>query len=254
MLMLLSPSKTMDEAHAPRLDYTAAELSPHTHTLVQLMQRYDVPQLRALMDISEPLAALNYERYQHWAHAPAYEALQLFKGDVYEAMTAAAYTPEQRVFAQRHLRILSGLYGLIRPLDGIRPYRLEMGIPLPTPQGKNLYQFWGSTLTDAVNAALHESGSEDLLNLASQEYAKAVQMKQIHGRVIQMEFRVLKEGKLRTIGLFAKRARGAFAHHIITHGITSAEDLLNTQIDGYQFSPELSSLSGHVWFFVKTID
>ncbi len=251
MLMLLSPSKTLDEKAVQVNAWTSPIDVEKTSELVALLQKKSIYDLQKLMGISEAIATLNYGRYLHWESAPAYEALSLFKGDVYAAMDVAHYTGVQRDFAQKHLRILSGLYGLIAPHDAIRPYRLEMGVGLENPKGKNLYAFWGDRITDVVNQALAASGSDQLINLASQEYAKAVKPKGIKGRFIQVEFRVKKDGKLHTIGLFAKRARGMMANYVITKGITSSDKLLDFNVDGYVYSPELSSGDGNTLFFVR---
>lgn len=250
MLMLLSPSKTMDEKHAPKAAFTPPMDAAATQQLVELLQQHSVEAVQKLMDVSPAIATLNVARYAQWESAQAFEALSLFKGDVYEAMDVANYTPAQRAFAGQHLRILSGLYGLISPLDGIRPYRLEMGIGLANPLGKHLYAFWGERVTQAVNQALAQSGSDELINLASQEYAKAVLPKKVQGRVVTVEFRVKKDGKLRSIGLFAKRARGMMANYVIKHALTSSQELLAFTEDGYAYAPELSTAKNTL-FFVK---
>lgn len=254
MLCILSPSKTLNE----RIIYTGNISTPtfaqETQTLITLLKQHKSDDLRRLMDISEAIAQLNTSRYQHWETAQSFSALHLFKGDVYNAMDAEHYDTATLTFAQSHLRILSGLYGLLRPLDAIKPYRLEMGIKLANSQGKDLYHFWGDSITHAINNALEESGSNILINLASQEYFKTVRPKALNGTIIQCDFRVKKQGKIRTIGLFAKRARGAMAHHILTNKITNPQDILTFKADNYYYSPEHSANQPHAYVFIKDID
>jgi cytoplasmic iron level regulating protein YaaA (DUF328/UPF0246 family) len=254
MLSVLSPSKTLNEHSAYNGATTTPVFTKDTAELVQIMKDYDVTGIRALMDVSDAIATLNVARYQGWENAQSYAALHLFKGDVYEAMDAEHYTPHTLDFAQKHLRILSGLFGLLRPLDAMHPYRLEMGIRLPNPRGKDLYAFWAERITLALNEALRESGSDILINLASQEYFKAVKPKSLNGHLIHCDFLVKKEGKIRSIGLFAKRARGAMAHYILTHQLNTPEALLSFDSDGYRYDAGLSAEKKDTYVFVKEIN
>ena len=253
MLCVLSPSKTLNE-HTRYAGVTTDPLfHKDTAELVRIMKEYDTNGIRTLMDVSEAIASLNMSRYQHWESAKPFPALHLFKGDVYEAMDAEHYDEETLAFAQTHLRILSGLFGLLRPLDVMHPYRLEMGIALPNTRGKNLYAFWEDRITHAINDALKDSGNDVLINLASQEYFKAVKPKLLNGRLITCDFRVKKDGKIRSIGLYAKRARGAMAHHILTQRLNTPEALLTFDADGYRFNPELSAEKKDMLVFVKEV-
>jgi cytoplasmic iron level regulating protein YaaA (DUF328/UPF0246 family) len=253
MLSILSPAKTLRETTI----YTGATTTPifadDTAQLVQIMRSYDRDKIKALMNVSDAIADLNVSRYQHWEDASSYSALHLFKGDVYEAMDAPHYDADTLAFAQDHLRILSGLYGLLRPLDAMNPYRLEMGIALANPHGTNLYHFWAERITHALNDALKTSGSDTLINLASAEYFKVVKPKALNGRLVQCDFLVRKAGKLKSIGLYAKRARGAMAHHILTHRLNTPESLLSFTADGYSYHPELSAQKKDTLVFVKEV-
>jgi uncharacterized protein len=253
MLCVLSPSKTLNE-HTSYHGRTTTPVFMHdTEQLVRIMQTYDIASLRKLMDVSENIAMLNASRYQQWDKADTFSALHLFKGDVYAAMDAEHYDSDTLTYAQQHLRILSGLYGLLRPLDSIRPYRLEMGIMLPNPAGKDLYHFWAERITHALNDAFSESGSSVLINLASQEYFKAIKPKALNGRLITCDFRVSKNGTIRSIGLYAKRARGAMAHYILTHRLNTPEALTDFDVDGYCYHAELSSEKKDMFVFVKAV-
>lgn len=257
MLCVLSPSKKLNE-HTGYTGYIGTTTTPifanEINQLITILKQKKPEDFRQLMDVSDAIAQLNTSRYQQWESTPSFSALHLFKGDVYAAMDAENYNEETLNFAQSHLRILSGLYGLLCPLDAIKPYRLEMGTGLTNAKGKDLYTFWGDSITHALNEALEHSGSNILINLASQEYFKAVRPKALNGSIIHCDFKVKKQGKIRTIGLFAKRARGAMAHYILTNKITDPKDILNFQSDNYYFSAEHSANKPQTYVFIKDID
>jgi len=254
MLAVISPAKTLDydsplPAHRPteptRLDESAE--------LIATLRRKSRSQLRALMDISPALAEVNWQRYQDWAlpldPELARAALFAFKGDVYTGFTLGEYGAADFRFAQKHLRILSGLYGLLRPLDQMLPYRLEMGTALKTPRGRNLYEFWGERISEDLNAALTRSGDRTLVNLASQEYFAAVKPSQIKGRIITPHFREWKEGEYRLISFFAKKARGLMCDFMIRHLLEEPEELKTFDREGYRHDPELGDEVN--WFFTR---
>ena len=197
-----------------------------------------------LMQVSQKIAELNVERFNQWklpfSTENAKQAVLAFKGDVYTGLDAPALSENRLAYAQSHLRILSGLYGLLRPLDLMQPYRLEMGLKLTTKKGENLYQFWGEKITDALNVLLAKQDEPVLINLASNEYFKSVQKKNLDGRLITPEFKDWKNGKYKMISFFAKKARGLMVRYAIDHNIQKAEVLQNFDYDGYHFNLELS--------------
>jgi cytoplasmic iron level regulating protein YaaA (DUF328/UPF0246 family) len=202
-------------------------------------------QLAELMHISDKLAGLNAARFAQWqlpfTEQNAKAALFTFNGDVYQGLDALSLSDDDIAFAQQHLRILSGLYGVLRPLDLMQPYRLEMGTKLANPQGKDLYAFWQDTITTLLNQQLSALNSELVVNLASQEYFKAVKPKLLNGRVITPVFKDFKNGQYKIISFFAKKARGLMARYIIQHRLSRAEQLTGFNLAGYQFSREHSS-------------
>ena len=246
MLLILSPSKKLDETSAvPNVSYTQPHFLSEAEELIGIMALKNTSDLKKLMRLSDKLAALNYARYQNMQHPltihNARPALFTFKGDVYDKMDVAHYTQEDLFFAQKHVRILSGLYGLLKPLDLMQPYRLEMGTSLETNRGKNLYQFWGNKLTNDLN----EESAPAILNLASAEYHTALQLKQLNAQVITVHFKQLKNGQMKTIGLMAKRARGMMANWVIKNRITKPTDVIHFTEGGYQYVPDLSDESAY---------
>ena len=201
--------------------------------------------IRSLMGVSEAIASLNYERFMNWAPestiANAKQAILAFKGDVYTGLEAETMSTKDLEFAQVHLRILSGLYGLLRPLDLMQPYRLEMGLKFSNQRGKNLYEFWGERITDAINADLASASTETLVNLASNEYFKAVKIKSLNADIITPQFKDLRNGQYKMISFFAKKARGVMARYIIDNQLTDPEQLKSFTASGYYFSAEQSS-------------
>lgn len=245
MLMIISPAKKLDETTpAPIARHTQPQLLDAAEALVEIMREKDSYEIAELMKLSMPLADLNMQRFQAWQRPftadNAKQALFTFAGDVYQGLDAASLSADALDFTQQHLRILSGLYGLLRPLDLMQPYRLEMGTRLANPRGNNLYQFWGSQITEALNAALAEQGDELLINLASNEYFKAVQPRALQGEVITPQFKELRNGSYRVISFSAKRARGMMCRYIIDHRIRDPEGLKQFDLAGYRYNPELS--------------
>lgn len=246
MLAVISPAKTLDfDTPLPALPVTAPAFLERSQALISVLRDKSVPEIASLMGLSDKLAALNVARYQDWQRPftpdNARPAVLAFKGDVYQGLKAEALAPADHAWAQDHLRILSGLYGLLRPLDLIQPYRLEMGIGLATPAGRSLYEFWGETLTEALNAALVAQGDRLLVNLASTEYFKAIKPKRLAGEVVTPVFKDRKNGQYKIISFFAKRARGLMAAHIIENRIDTVDGLRAFERAGYAFRPELST-------------
>ena len=230
MLAIISPAKTLDfETLSLTNSSSCPEFLDHSQNLIDTLRTLPQSKLCSLMSISSKLAALNEQRYQDWSlpftTSNAKQAIMAFKGDVYAGFTFEEYNEKDFAYAQKHLRILSGLYGLLRPLDLIQPYRLEMGTKLATPQGKNLYDFWGSKLTNALNGAIKNSGIQILVNLASNEYYNAVDKTVLQGRVITPIFKDYKNGDLKIISFFAKKARGAMSDYLVRHRINKPEGL-----------------------------
>lgn len=246
MLAVISPAKTLDfESPLPAVPVTEPAFLDRSQALISVLRDKSVQEIASLMGLSDKLAALNVARYQDWQlpFSPdnARPAVLAFKGDVYQGLKADTLSAADHAWAQDHLRILSGLYGLLRPLDLIQPYRLEMGIGLSTPAGRNLYEFWGETLTAALNEALAAQGDRLLVNLASTEYFKAVKPKRLAGEIVTPVFKDRKNGQYKIISFFAKRARGLMAAHIIENRIASVDGLRAFDRSGYAFRPELST-------------
>lgn len=243
MLVLLSPAKQLDfKDERPELFATRPALMERTAELSRTTSTLGASQLASLMGISDDLATLNRERFQ--AFDPASEtgkpAALAFAGDVYRGLDAGSLSKEDLVWAQDHLRILSGLYGALRPLDAIQPYRLEMGSRLKTPKGTNLYQFWGEDIRDELDRTL-EGQQPVVVNLASNEYAKAARLKELDARVIEVDFKEEKDGRLRMLMVYAKKARGLMARWIIENRITDPERLKHFNSEGYRCDPEGST-------------
>lgn len=245
MLILLSPAKKLDYiSDCTNTAYTQARCLEDSQTLIQELQGYAAHELASLMHLSDDLAELNRERYAQWqlpfSLDNAKPAMFAFAGDVYAGLNATMLTEAQISYAQEHLRILSGLYGLLRPLDLIQPYRLEMGTALKTARGANLYQFWDTKITKILSADLHDLGQATLLNLASNEYAKAIQPKQLKTVVLTPAFKDWSNGQYKVISFYAKRARGLMARFVIEQQISTLEDLLAFAAEGYSYNPALT--------------
>lgn len=252
MLVVLSPSKSLDYDSKPQTDqYSEPGFLDDSKQLIDILRGYDVDELRDLMDISEKLAVLNVERYDAFS-APfspqnAKPAITAFTGDVYTDFRLDDYDDADFDFLQQHVRILSGLYGLLRPLDLMQAYRLEMGTRLENPRGKNLYEFWGTKITDAVNAALDAQGDDVLLNLASNEYFKSVDTSRLSGRVLDVTFKDFRKGNYKIITFYLKRLRGTMSDWMVRNRITEPEALKAFDQQNYYFSEEHSSDDEYVF-------
>ncbi len=246
MLILLSPAKKLLKTLKPYSGITSQySFSDKTNTLVKLMKSKSVAGIASLMDLSQELATLNFERYQDFAldgNSPhTYPALFLFQGDVYQGLQAKSWDQNTVTYSQAHLRILSGLYGLLKPLDSIQPYRLEMGVRLENPCGKNLYDFWQETITHELNQQLDTQKYPVLINLASTEYFKAVAEKKLNHPIVTVNFYERKDGQVKMIGIYAKKARGVMATFIMQNQVDDVEQLKKFQELGYEFHPSTSS-------------
>ncbi|MBV7405582.1 peroxide stress protein YaaA [Enterobacter sp. ENT03] len=245
MLILISPAKTLDyQSPLATTRYTQPELLDHSQRLIDVARKLSAPQIKALMGISDKLADLNATRFHDWQpdFTPdnARQAILAFKGDVYTGLQAETFSEEDFDFAQQHLRMLSGLYGVLRPLDLMQPYRLEMGIRLDNPQGSDLYQFWGETITHKLNEALAAQGDQVIVNLASDEYFRAVKPKLLAGEIIKPIFLDEKNGKFKVISFYAKKARGLMSRYIIENRLKTPAQLKDFAVDGYAFDEEAS--------------
>ena len=245
MITLLSPAKNLDfDSDVPVEESSKCRFLDEAEHLVSKLRDMKPAELEDLMGISGNLAELNYERYQQWKKPlpkkDSRQAVYAFNGDVYRGLDAYNLSGEAVAFAQDHLRILSGLYGILRPLDRILPYRLEMGTKMTVNDSKNLYEFWGGSLTETINKDLKKSGSDIILNLASNEYFKAVKKKKLNGRVVEAQFKDHKNGAYKTIMVYAKEARGLMARFVLENKINNAEDLRAFDLEGYRFNPEMS--------------
>ena len=254
MLMLLSPSKTLDyETPVTTDSFSIPEFLEKSSELVKVMKEKSFLDLMELMEVSQKISELNVERFNQWklpfSTKNAKQAVLAFKGDVYTGLDASALSENRLTYTQSHLRILSGLYGLLRPLDLMQPYRLEMGLKLKIKKNNNLYQFWGEKITDKLNVLLAKQDEPVLINLSSNEYFKSVQKKNLDGRLITPEFKELKNGKYKMISFFAKKARGLMVRFAIDHNIQKAEVLQNFDYDGYHFNLELSQADK--WVFSR---
>jgi uncharacterized protein len=249
MITLISPAKTLDLSTTEIPFHTLPEFQKETFELVRIMKKKSVEDLQDLMGISENLALLNKHRFmdfqKNFEMENSKQALLAFKGDVYMQMDVDNYTSEDFDFAQEKLRILSGLYGLLKPLDLIQPYRLEMGIRLENKKGNNLYEFWGTRISKALNEV---TKGDTLVNLASQEYFKAVDRKILKPKVITPTFQEYRNGKYEVIGLFAKKARGMMVNHIIHNRIDDPEMLKTFNEGKYEWTGEDE---GGIWKFVR---
>lgn len=246
MLILISPAKTLDYENPPSTsEYTLPSLLKYSKDLIDTCRQMTPADIASLMKVSDKIAALNVARFGQWhddfSPSNAKQALFAFRGDVYTGLDADSLSNDDLKQAQQHLRILSGLYGLLRPLDLMQPYRLEMGTSLTNSKGKNLYEFWGETITKEVNAALAEQGDDLLVNLASNEYFKSVKTKQINGQIITPIFKDFKNGKYKVISFYAKKARGLMTRYIIQNNVSSLEQLLAFDLAGYRHSESEST-------------
>lgn len=246
MLALISPAKTLDyETALPTDTYTQPRLLEQSQQLIDVCRKLSATEIASLMTVSEKIANLNVERFRDWNaefdFSNARQALFAFKGDVYTGLDAYHLKDHDIDFAQQHLRMLSGLYGLLRPLDLMMPYRLEMGTKLKNSRGNNLYEFWGSIITDQINQDLAEIDAKVLVNLASDEYYKSVNEKKIRAEIIKPVFLDQKNGKYKVISFYAKKARGLMARYLIENKLSQVEQLKAFDSEGYYFDAESSS-------------
>lgn len=254
MLLVISPAKTLDfETPAVTDQFSRADFLDRSALLIEELRALSPGDISSLMKISDKLGSLNFGRFQDWQPPTEPElgkqAVLAFKGDVYTGLDADNMSDDDLAFAQRHLRILSGLYGLLRPLDIMQPYRLEMGTPFANSGGKNLYEFWGNTLTEALNTCAADNGDEVLINLASNEYFKAVKPKQLKLPIITPVFKDLKGDKYKIISFYAKKARGMMAAYIIKNRLTDVEAIKQFDVEGYRYSESMSD--GNEWVFIR---
>lgn len=253
MLMLISPAKTLDYTTPPTThQFTQPDFLAESQLLIDVLRQQSPAQIAELMKISDELAVLNVGRYHSWQPAfdpsNAKQAVLAFMGDVYEGLAASSMDQRQLDYLGQHLRILSGLYGLLRPLDLMQPYRLEMGTRLANSRGKNLYEFWGTRITEAINALEDDT----IVNLASDEYFKSVKPKQLKAQLITPVFEDFKGGKYKIISFYAKRARGLMVRYAAQHGITQAKDLKAFDLEGYRLDETVSDAGR--WVFRRQLN
>ena len=255
MLMLISPAKTLDfETPAPVDQFTQADFLDQSALLMKVLRKKTAGDLAALMDVSDKIAQLNVERNKSW-QTPftlqnAKQALFAFKGDVYTGLAADTLPLDRLDYLQTHLRMLSGLYGLLRPYDLMQPYRLEMGTKLTNSRGADLYQFWGKRITQKVNEALEQMGEGTVLvNLASNEYYAAIKPKLLSARVVTPVFKDGKNGQYKTISFFAKKARGLMVRYAAENNVSQVENLKGFDFDGYRFDATTSTADQ--WVFLR---
>lgn len=246
MLILVSPAKTLDFESAPLIaDNTQPQFLDHSQELIDQLKKMPATKVGKLMHISDKLATLNADRYKTWKQplkpGKAKQSIFAFQGDVYIGLAASTMKKRDLQFAQKHLRILSGLYGVLRPLDLMLPYRLEMGTKLVNKRGQNLYHFWGDNVTDSLNDELAEQKSPIVVNLASNEYFKVVNKHKLTTDLISPVFKDKKNGEYKLISFFAKKARGMMARYIIDNRINKADDLKGFDTAGYKYSKKLST-------------
>ena len=254
MLIVLSPAKSLDLETPPTTTlHSTPDFLDHSAQLIERMRQFSPAEVGSLMGISDALSALNVARYASWTPqlTDARQAIMAFNGDVYAGFEARTLQPVQLDYAQSQVRILSGLYGLLRPLDLIHPHRLEMGTRLSTARGKDLYAFWGDTITNALNRTASEQQARVLVNLASEEYFKSVKPRQLNVPVISPVFEDWKNGKYKIISFYAKRARGMLARYAAVHQIRDPEQLKQFDVDGYAYVPEASNDSS--WVFRRKV-
>lgn len=253
MIIVLSPAKSLDMTPSDQEHYSLPTLKTDANKLVKTLKQYDVKSLRALMSISENLAVENVNRYNSFKprgyESHGKRAVDTFVGDVYRGLDVSDFKKTDYDFAQKHLRILSGLYGVLKPLDMMQPYRLEMGTKLPTEKGTNLYEFWGNKITNEINKSLKESKESTLINLASEEYFKSINKDKLKGNILTINFKEYKGDKLKFVSFTAKVARGMMARFIIKNRIKKLDNIKSFNEDRYEYSEEHSSENN--WLFIR---
>lgn len=240
MLVVVSPAKKLDMTPVEGITATRPVFAKEAEELAQVAQGLNMGELQKLMHISEDLARLNADRFAEFGRMEEKPAALAFAGDTYQGLEAGSLDPDEMAWAQDHFRILSGLYGVLRPLDAIQPYRLEMGSRLKTARGKTMYDYWGAQISEALNAQAETLGADTLINCASQEYFGAVDRAALRLRVITPVFMEEKAGTPKIVSFYAKRARGAMARFIIQHRLTNADAILDFDSGGYHHNPSLS--------------
>lgn len=256
MLIVISPAKTLDYDTPPKTKvFTEPDYLDKSQQLITCLREFSSKDIQKLMTVSPKIADLNFERYKDWRKkftpANAKQAILAFKGDVYTGLDAETFTSKDFKFAQGHLRVLSGLYGLLRPLDLMQPYRLEMGTKLVTNKGKNLYEFWDTQITEGLNQQLKKIKSNYLINLASNEYFKSVKPKLLNGEIITPEFKDYKNGQYKMLGIYAKKARGSMSRFIIQNQLSDPEGIKDFNVDGYSFNKKLTK--DNKWVFTRKV-
>jgi len=254
MLIVISPAKTLDYETVPKTKvFTTPDFLDYSQQLINRLRNFSSLDISELMNVSTKIADLNFDRYESWktpfTQKNAKQAILAFKGDVYTGLDAETFKADDFKFAQKHLRVLSGLYGLLRPLDLMQPYRLEMGTKLKTDAGKNLYEFWGLDITDGLNKQLKKIKSNTLINLASNEYFKSVKPKELNAEIITPAFKEFKNGEYKMIGIYAKKARGLLSRYIIKNKLSDPEDIKSFNEDGYCYNKKLSKAGN--WVFTR---
>ena len=253
MIILLSPAKSLDFTPVTGVARTQPRFKSDTAELAEILKTKKEGDLKKLMSISDKLASLNVERFKAFENSyhkkNSKQAILAFTGDVYQGLDAPSFTEDQMSWAQEHVRVLSGFYGLLRPLDVMQPYRLEMGTKLKTQRGKDLYDFWGGKISEKINEDLKKIKSKVIINLASQEYFKAVDQKLLKGTVQDIDFREERDGKFKFISFSAKRARGFMTQYIVKHKIKDPEKIKGFDMEGYLFNEDLSK--DGTWTFTR---
>lgn len=254
MLAIISPAKRLDfESPVGTKKFSTPDFVKESTELIKTLRQFEPAQISSLMKLSDKLGELNHRRYHEWR--PTFDAehtrpaILAFQGDVYVGLDGPSLSERDYTWAQKHLRILSGLHGLLRPMDRIHPYRLEMGARLTTKRGNNLYEFWGDKVTDALNQAIAEQKQKVLINLASNEYYSVIRPEKVDARIINIQFKEHKDGKLKIISFYAKKARGLMARYMILNRAKSVDALKAFNYEGYRFDPALSDDEN--WLFTR---
>lgn len=254
MIVVISPAKSLyDKPPIQLKTYSEADFLPEAEKIVSVMKKKKPAQLGMLMNISPKLADLNFQRFQAWTlpFTPenSWQAILMFNGDVYQGLRAETFSDTDFETAQQHLRILSGVYGLLKPLDLIQPYRLEMGTNLPVARKKNLYEFWKTKITTQLNQEMAKTNQKELINLASNEYFNAINIRKLKGRIITPSFKENKGEKHQMVSFFAKRARGLMSRFIIQNKISDPEEMKSFDLEGYCYNNQLSGENN--WVFTR---
>lgn len=251
MLIVISPAKTLDTSSEIKTKVSSEpEFLQQTEQIISVLKKKNAKAISKLMGISPKLGQLNYERFQQWDGANANDSRQaifMFNGDVYDGINIKEFSEDELLYTQKHLRILSGVYGLLKPLDIIQPYRLEMGTKITVNRKKNLYEFWKKQLTDSLNSAIEAQGDDVLINLASNEYFSAIDKTKVKAQIITPVFKDFSNGEYKVISFFAKKARGMMSRFILQNKINEVEKLKLFEEDGYFFNENLSNIYNPVF-------